>query len=491
MNILLVYPQCPDTFWNLKHILPFISKRSLLPPLGVVTVAAMLPDDWNKKVIDTAIDELTDADIRWADMVLISGMFIQLESARQIINRCKELNTKTVGGGPLFTAAPDMFDDVDHLILNEGELTIAPFIEDLKNGCAKHVYTCDGWADITETPAPRWDLIDMKKYASMCVQYSRGCPFGCDFCDVTKLFGNRMRLKTAEQLIAEFDNLYENGWRGSVFVVDDNFIGNKTELKKNVLPAMIEWMQQRDYPFQFNTQVSINLADDDELMELMARAGFDAVFIGIETTDEDSLKECNKGQNRNRDLVACVKKIQQFGLQVQAGFIIGFDSDRPTIFENMINFIQSSGIITAMVGLLRAPRGTALYKRMEDENRLLDTLSGDNTDTTINFIPKMDHDLLVSGFQKVISTIYSPRNYCERTMNLLKNYKPVKKKSQMRFSDIKTLAKSTWKIGICSSGRRYFWKPILWTLFRKPQLLNVAITASIYGLHFKKIFQTY
>jgi radical SAM superfamily enzyme YgiQ (UPF0313 family) len=451
----------------------------------------MLPDEWSKKIVDIAVDELTDEDIQWADMVFISGMFIQLESARQIIDRCKKLNTKTVGGGPLFTAAPEMFDDVDHLVLNEGELTIAPFLEDLRNGDAKHIYTSDDWADMTDTPAPRWDLIDLKKYAKMCVQYSRGCPFGCDFCDVTKLFGNRMRLKTADQLIAEFDNLYENGWRGSIFVVDDNFIGNKTELKKNVLPAMIKWMQDRDYPFQFTTQVSINISDDDELMELMANAGFEVVFIGIETPDEASLKECNKGQNRNRDLVACVKRIQQFGLQVQAGFIVGFDSDQPSIFENMINFIQSCGIITALVGLLQALRGTALYKRMEDENRLLDMSSGDNTDTTINFIPKMDHDELVNGFRKVISTIYSPRKYCERTMTLLKNYKPIKKKKRVRLSDIKTLVKSMWRIGICTSDRRYFWKPILWTLFRKPQLLNVAITASIYGLHFKRIFRAY
>ena len=491
MKILLVYPQGPDTFWNLKHILPFISKKSLLPPLGLVTVAAMIPDDWSKKIIDTSIDELTDEDIQWADMVFISGMHIQLEAVRKIIDRCKKLDTKTVGGGPLFTGAPDLLDDVDHLILNEAEITLKPFIEDLQKGQAKHIYTTADWADITETPAQNWDLIDITRYASMCVQFSRGCPFGCDFCDVTKLFGNRMRLKTAEQFIAEFDNLYERGWRGDIFIVDDNFIGNKTELKKNVLPALIEWMQARDYPFQFNTQVSINISDDDELMEMMAKAGFEKVFIGIETPHEDSLTECNKGQNTNRDLVGCVKKIQQFGIQVQAGFIVGFDSDQSSIFQSMIDFIQASGIITAMVGLLRAPYGTALYKRMERENRLLDTISGDNTDTIINFIPKMDHDELVSGFQRIISTIYSPQNYCKRTMTLLKNFKPMKKKTQLHLSDLKTLSKTIWQIGICDSKRWYFWKPVLWTLFRKPQLLNVAVTASIYGLHFKRIFNSY
>lgn len=491
MNILLVYPQCPDTFWNLKHILPFLSKKSILPPLGLLTLAAMLPKNFSKRMIDMAITELTDDDIRWADMVFISGMYVQLDGARAVVDRCKQLETTTVGGGPLFTANPEIFDDVDHLVLNEAEVTLQPFLDDLSNGTPKHLYTSSEYPDIKTTPAPQWDLIDINKYASMCVQYSRGCPFGCDFCDVTKLFGNRMRLKTADQLIAEFDSLYESGWTGPVFVVDDNFIGNKKDLKKNVLPALIEWMEERNYPFQFNTQVSINMADDDELMNLMVRAGFETVFIGIETPDENSLKECGKGQNTNRNLVDCVKKAQSFGLQVQAGFIVGFDSDQPNVFDSMIKFIQDSGIMTAMVGLLRAPRGTALYKRMKKENRLLDTLSGDNTDMITNVKTIMDNDVLMAGYRKIINTVYSPKEYCKRTMTFLKNYKPIKKNTRLNFDDLKKLARSAWSMGILNKGRRYYWKPLLWTLIYRPRLMNVTISAAIYGFHFKKIFNNF
>ena len=300
-----------------------------------------------------------------------------------------------------------------------------------------------------------------------------------------------MRLKSAGQLIAEFDSLYQSGWRGQVFVVDDNFIGNKKDLKKNVLPALIEWMQARNYPFQFNTQVSINIADDEELMTLMARAGFVTVFIGIETPDENTLKECRKGQNTNRDLVDSVKKVQAFGLQVQAGFIVGFDSDKPSAFDTMIKFIQDSGILTAMVGLLNAPRGTALYKRMKSENRLLDTLSGDNTDLETNVKTIMDKDTLIAGYKKIINTVYSPKQYYKRTMTFLRNYKPAKEKSPLRFDDFKKFARSTWSMGIRNTGRRYYWKPLLWTLFNRPALINVAISASIYGFHFKKIFSNY
>jgi len=492
MKILLVYPDCPDTFWNLKYALKFISKKVSLPPLGLLTVAAMLPKQWEKKLIDMNLETLTDSDIHWADYVFISAMVLQKKSVEKIIQKCKNLRTKIVAGGPLFTSANELFDDIDHLILNEAEITLPLFLQDIKNGNPKHIYKSQQWADITKTPVPLWELLDMNKYAYMSMQYSRGCPFSCDFCGVTSLFGNKMRLKTEDQLLAELEDLYLKGWRGYLFIVDDNFIGNKNQLKKHLLPAMINWMKNRNYPFMFNTQVSINIADDTELMKLMVEAGFNIVFIGIETPHEKGLIECEKHQNKNRDLIDCVKKIQSYGLQVQGGFILGFDSDIPSIFDKLISFIQKSGIVTAMVGLLNAPRGTKLYDRLDRENRLLGDASGDNTDLSMNFIPKMDHQQLIEGYKSVISKIYSHKYYYERIFTLFKNYKPIKKqKIKIDIPEINALIKSIWYIGIKERGKIYYWKLILWTLFRRPQLLQLAITFAIYGFHFRKIFAKY
>ncbi|MBW8017485.1 MAG: DUF4070 domain-containing protein [Planctomycetes bacterium] len=489
MNALLVYPRCPDVFWNLKHILRFMSRKALLPPLGLLTVAAMLPDSWNIKVVDTAVTKLTDEDIGWADMVFISGMYVQGRNVRQIVDRCKEDGVTTVGGGPLFTVETESFDDVDYLVLGEAEITLPMFLKDLELGCAGHIYRTSEFADIKETPPPRWDLIDVNKYLCMGIQYSRGCPFGCDFCEVTKLFGHRMRLKSADQLIAEFENLYQAGWVGSVFVVDDNFIGNKAVVKRDVLGALTEWMKKRNYPFYLNTQVSINIADDEELMSMMSEAGFEKVFVGIETVDEQCLQECSKVQNANRDLVECVKKIQNFGLEVQAGFIVGFDSDKASVFEDMINFIQTSGILTAMVGLLSAPKGTELYNRLAAENRLLGTGVYEDDEFKVSFVPKMDKDQLERGYKRVLSTIYSPKLYYQRMMTMLKNYKPRKKKTRLRLLALEALGKSIWLIGICGKDRRYFWRPFLWTLFRRPHLLHVTIFAAMCGYHYRMLFE--
>ncbi|MHC4574427.1 MAG: B12-binding domain-containing radical SAM protein [Planctomycetota bacterium] len=492
MNILLVYPECPDTFWSFKHALKIISRKATLPPLGLLTVAAMLPKDWQKKLVDMNVERLLDKDIQRADYVFISGMFIQKESAKRLVDRCKRLGARTVGGGPLFTSGYQYFDEVDHFVLNEAEITLPLFLEDLRRGRPKRIYTTDQWADMRNTPTPLWDLLDMKKYASMSIQYSRGCPFSCEFCDITMLFGNRIRTKSRDQILAELDSLYARGWREPVFVVDDNFIGNKRELKRHVLPAMIRWMEKRKHPFTLNTQVSINLADDEELMELMVRAGFDAVFVGIETPDEDSLAECNKLQNRNRDLVACVKKIQRFGMQVQGGFILGFDSEKPSVFETLIQFIQNSGIVSAMVGLLNAPRGTKLYNRLLKENRVLSDATGDNTDLSMNFIPRMKCEELIEGYKKVVRTIYSHKLYYERIATFLKNYKPLQIRApQLSRHNIKTLIKSMWFLGLREKGRRYYWRLVLWSAFRRPQVLQLAVTFAIYGFHFRKIFENY
>ena len=492
MKILLVYTEYPETFWSFKHALKFISKKASFPPLGLLTIASMLPKEWEKKLVDMTTATLNDRDIQWADYVFISAMSIQREFVKKVIAKCKRLGTKIVAGGPLFTTGYEDFEDVDHFVLNEAEITLPPFLEDLKEGHPKHIYTSDEWPDIEKTSTPLWELVDMKKYASMCIQFSRGCPFNCEFCDVTLLFGHKMRIKTKDQILAELESLYSQSWRGAVFIVDDNFIGNKGRLKKEVLPTMIDWMEKRKRPFSFGTQASINLSDDEELMKMMVQAGFDSVFVGIETPDEDSLAECGKIQNKNRDLISCIKKIQRFGLQVQGGFIVGFDSDAPSIFETLIAFIQKSGIVTAMVGLLNAPRGTRLYHRLVKENRLLRNISGDNTDLSINFIPKMNYGSLIKGYKKILRTIYSPKYYYERILTLFINFEPLqKKKSQFRLYHLGAFLKSIWLLGVRGKGRIYYWKVLFWTLFRRPQLFPLAVTYSIYGFHFHKIFRDY
>ena len=487
MKILLVYPECPETFWSFKYALRFISKHASLPPLGLLTVAAMLPAGWDLRLADMNVRKLTDRDLRWADFVFLSAMSIQKVSVMSVIARCKALGVKVIAGGPLFTAMPDEFVDVDHLILNEAEETLPLFLEDLQKGRLRRVYSSTQWAELSKTPVPRFDLLNKKRYASMNVQYSRGCPFDCEFCNITSLFGRVPRTKTSGQLLAEFERLYRGGWRHGVFIVDDNFIGNKAKLKSEVLPAIISWMKERGHPFELSTEASINLADDEELMRLMVRAGFDAVFVGIETPNEESLAECSKIQNKNRDLTACVKKIQKAGLEVQAGFIVGFDNDPSSIFDRLIKFIQESGIATAMVGLLNAPKGTKLYRRMETEGRLVRTVTGDNTDFSINFVPKMNTEDLVSGYRSVLKTIYSPKHYYARVKTFLKEYRPAPlQRFRLPYSHIRAGFVSVFRLGIVGRERFQYWKLLSWSLFNRPRLLPQAITLSIYGHHFRK-----
>jgi radical SAM superfamily enzyme YgiQ (UPF0313 family) len=489
MKILFVYPEYPDTFWSFKHALKFISKKASFPPLGLLTVAAMLPQEWEKKLIDMNVSALIEEDIKWADFVFISAMVVQKRSALEIIKKSRKYGIRVVAGGPLFTTGYKEFDDVDHFVLDEAESTLPSFLDDLKKGCAQHVYSSDERPDIKKTPHPMWNLIDMRKYAAMSIQYSRGCPFNCEFCDIIVLNGNKPRTKSKEQILEEIEILYTRGWRGGVFFVDDNFIGNRKRLKVEILPFLVDWMKQKKYPFHFLTEASINLSDDEELMQLMVKAGFRKVFIGIETPNEDSLAECNKYQNKNRDLIACVKKIQDAGLEVQGGFIVGFDNDPPSIFERQISFIQKSGIVTAMVGLLNAPRGTRLYYRLKKENRLLKDTSGDNTDCSLNFIPKMNVEALINGYKKILHTIYSPKYYYERVMKFLKEYRPeqLKTRTSLKYSYFKAFLKSIWVLGIMGKERLYYWRLVSWTLIRRPRFLSLAISFAIYGFHFRKI----
>jgi radical SAM superfamily enzyme YgiQ (UPF0313 family) len=481
-----VYPEFPDTFWSFKHALKFIRKRAGAPPLGLLTVAAMLPKEWEVQLVDENVGKLTNKDLAWADYVFISGMIVQRDPARKIIDRCKEMGIKVVAGGPLFTCEPELFSDVDHLVLNEGEITLPRFLADLERGTPQHMYATDEYPDIQQTPAPRWDLLKLNRYATMAIQFSRGCPYNCDFCNVTALLGHRPRTKTAEQIIAELDALYAAGWRSPIFFVDDNFIGNKKVLKNEVLPALIEWQKDK-VGIPFNTEVSINIADDQELMHLMVEAGFNTVFVGIETPDEDSLAECSKFQNRGRDLVECVKNIHRAGLQVQGGFIVGFDNDTPSIFQRQIDFIQNSGIVTAMVGLLQAPYGTQLYQRLKGEGRLLDNPSGDNADGWTNIIPKMPIEVLRQGYKNILSHIYSPKHYYERVKTFLREYKPPKFGVYLDFEYVLAFFRSVYQLGIKGVERVHYWRLVLWTLLRRPRLFPLAITLAIYGYHFRRV----
>jgi len=487
LKVLLVYPEYPETFWSFKHALKFVSKKAAYPPLGLMTVAAMLPEEWEKKLIDMNTDTLRDEDITESDYVMISSMDIQLDSAKKVIQRCRELGVKTVAGGPLFTTRPEEFSEVDHLVLGEAEMTLAPFLHDLEKGQAKHIYRSDGFPDIGTSPIPDWALLDMRKYSSMNIQYSRGCPYNCEFCDIVLLNGRIPRTKSAKKLTAEMEALYEAGWRGGVFIVDDNFIGNKTKLKREILPAVAEWMKERNYPFVLNTEVSIDLSDDDELMKLMVDANFGTVFVGIETTEEESLLECGKYQNRNRDLLSSVKKMQQFGLQVQGGFIVGFDHDKPSVFRNMIDFIQKSGIVTAMVGVLTAPTGTRLFMRLKEENRIASEFSGNNTSILTNIVPKMGLKNLEDGYYEILKSIYAPKPYRQRVITFLKNYKPNTPRHVRPLSDsLKAFLKSLWVLGIREKGRIHYWLLLLWTAFFKPSLFPLSVEFAIYGYHFRK-----
>jgi len=493
MKILLFYPKIPKTFWSFEYALPFIGKKAAFPPLGLLTVAALLPKEWDKKLIDLNIQKLSEKDFNWADFIFISAMIVQKESVREIIKLAKRFGKKIVAGGPLFTTGYEEYiNDIDHFVLGEAEVTFPLFLEDFKNGTLEKIYKPNQWPDIRQTPVPFWGLIDMKKYASMSIQFSRGCPFNCEFCDIVLLNGRVQRTKDKEQISRELDVLYNRGWRGSVFFVDDNFIGNKIKLKEEILPAIIKWMEEKKYPFDFNTQASINLADDRELMELMVEAGFNTVFVGIESPNEESLKECGKFQNINRNLLESIKIIQNHGLQVQGGFIIGFDKDTPSIFDQMTLFVQKSGVVTAMVGLLQAPPKTRLWERLKREKRLISQSTGSNTDCTINFQPKMNLPFLISGYKRTVNQIYSPQNYYRRLITFLKEYKPKRQGDyKLNFSHLFAFLKSIWILGIKEKERVYYWKLLFWALFKKPRLFPLTVEMMIKGFHCRKISEEY
>lgn len=485
----MVYPKYPDTYWSFKHALKFISKKAAVPPLGLITVSAMLPSEWQKKLVDLNIEVLENKDIAWADFIFLSGMYVQRNSVNEILERCKNYAAKIVGGGPLFTQDYDNYPQIDYFILNEAEITMPLFLNDLQAGQAKRIYRTDDYADLSLTPVPDYHLLKLRDYAFMSMQVSRGCPFNCDFCEITVLLGHKVRMKSKEQVTNELDALYKQNWRGPVTVVDDNFIGNKKIVKNSILPAMTTWMMAHKYPFKFNAETSINLADDAQLLAMMREAGFESTFIGIETPVEESLHICHKVQNQNRDLLENVRQIQKAGLQVSGGFIVGFDSDTSSVFQRQVDFIQDSGIVSAMVGLLNAPKNTRLYQQMERENRLTVDATGSNTDFTMNFIPKMNNQELLEGYSHIINSIYRVKPYYKRVRKLLMTYTPVKNgKNEIDFRKVKGFIKTIFVLGMYKKGRLEYWKLLAWTLFKKPRLFVDAVTMTVYGYHFRRIY---
>jgi radical SAM superfamily enzyme YgiQ (UPF0313 family) len=484
MNALLIYPQFPDTFWGFKHSLKVIRRKASSPPLGLLTVAGMLPEDWKLLLIDMNVSEVSEDDLAWADVALVSAMVLQRDSAREVIARCKARDVTVIAGGPLFASEHGDFDDVDHFVLGEAEESLPGFLKDFGHGKARRIYESHDWADLRKTPVPRWDLVHPRHYSSRNIQYSRGCPHDCDFCSVTELFGHRPRTKDTAQLIAELDSLYDMGWRETVGFVDDNLIGNRKKLAEELLPAIINWRAGKQ-GMAFAAQVTMNLADDEQLMKLMVRAGFNTVFVGIESVDEESLAECNKRQNERRDLLADVRRMQQAGLQVQGGFIVGFDHDTPGVFERMSAFIQESGIAMAMVGMLQAPAGTRLYKRLSGEGRIRRDMSGDNTGGTTNIVPAMGVEPLEQGYRRMMKRLYSPRNYYKRVRTFLRHYRPGRSRARLRWWHILAFLRSFYFLGIVGKERFHYQGLLVWTLFRNPRAFPTAIVLAISGYHLR------
>jgi radical SAM superfamily enzyme YgiQ (UPF0313 family) len=486
MKILLVYPGNPDTFWSFKHVLRFVGRKSAFPPLGLLTVAAMLPGDWSLRLVDLNVRPLRDADIEWSDVVFLSGMIVHKASAHEVAARCARLGTPVLAGGPLFTTGHQEFPEIGHFVLGEAEGVIGQVIADMRRGALRAKYRAEQWPDVHATPVPRWDLIDLRDYVSMPVQFSRGCPFNCEFCDIVVMNGRVPRTKEPSQVVHELEALRRRGWRDMVFIVDDNFIGNRKRARE-LLRELIAWRARARPSMGFFTEASVNLADDPELCGLMAQAGFTKVFLGLETPSPEGLEECNKAQNRKRDLGDTVRTLQGFGMEVMGGFIVGFDSDPRDIFRRQFEFIQRSGVVTAMVGLLSALPQTALYRRLAAEGRILAETCGNNTDAAINFITRLEPQFLLSGYRDLMRRLYEPRNYYARIRTFLRHYRPQGPSGRLSGADLKAFLKSLWVLGVRHAGRRYYWGLLSATLLASPRKLHAAVELAILGHHFRRI----
>ena len=485
MKALLVYPAYPETFWSFKHVLPFVGRKAAFPPLGLLTVAAMLPEAWEKRLVDANVERLKDADIEWADAVFVSAMLVQDEGAREVMSRAKSAGKLVVAGGPSFLSGRERFPDADHFIVGEAETILPEFLRDMERGEARRVYECEGRPDLAAVPEPLWELVRLKDYVSMSVQYSRGCPFDCEFCGITAMNGRNPRVKSPERMLAELQGLHDAGWRETVFIVDDNFIGNIAHVKR-FLPRLEAWQRERGYPFRFMTEASVNLANDPELMHMMSAANFHKVFIGIETPSVESLEECGKRQNVSTDFAEAVRTIHQNGMQVMGGFIVGFDHDTPAIFEQQMRFIQEIGVVTAMVGILNALPQTRLWHRLQAEKRLTGEAKGENTDTSLNFVPSMGREVLQDGYKRLLDAIYSPKVYYRRINTFLADYIPTSR-GRILGDDMRALFKSMWSVGVVSRARFVYWRLMLKTLITKRKAFPAVVELAILGLHFRRV----
>ena len=491
MKVLLVYPEFPDTYWSFRHALKFEGKCSPFPPLGLLTVSAMLPGGWERRLVDMNVRRLRRSDLEWADLVFASAMIVQKESLERVVRECRELGKRVVVGGPYVSTSAEELPEADHIFVGEAEATLPEFLGDLERGEAKKFYRTAERPALTATPIPHFQLAELERYSAMSIQYSRGCPFNCEFCDIIEIYGRVPRTKTNAQVLAELDALHATGWRGLVFIVDDNFIGNKRNVRL-LMPDLVEWSEAHARPFSFITEASVNLAEDDALLESMRRANFRRVFLGIETPVEESLKEAQKGQNTRRDLLESVRKIQSYGMEVMAGFIVGFDNDPEDIFDRQINFIRESAIPLAMVGLLTALPDTQLWRRLKREGRLLKQSSGSNTEASLNFVPRMDAARLIEGYKRILSTIYSPAEYYQRALECLSHLTqgPEPRRSRLS-SDLASFARVAIALGVRDSARMEFWRYMKRTLTSHRRNFAHAVTLAAMGYHFRELTRSF
>jgi radical SAM superfamily enzyme YgiQ (UPF0313 family) len=492
MRVLLVNPKFPETYWSFRHALPFEGKRSVFPPLGLLTVSSLLPRDCERRLVDLEVEQLKDSHIEWADMIFITGMLAQKKSLHEVVQRGKQRGKLIVLGGPYVTSTIEELPYADHIFQGEAETTLPQFFADLERGQAKRVYKAPERPPLSITPVPDFGLVNLKRYSNMSVQYSRGCPFSCEFCDIIEIYGRVPRTKSNQQMLAEFDALKQLGWRGPLFIVDDNFIGNKKNVRL-LLPDLIEWQKKNGYPFSLLTEASVNLADDDDLLVSMKEAGFRRVFLGIETPVEESLKEAQKSQNRG-NLLDSVRRIQSRGMEVMAGFIVGFDNDPDDIFERQIEFIRESAIPMAMVGMLNALPDTQLWKRLEKEGRLLGAdATGNNTIATVNFIPKMDVEKLVNGYQTIMRTIYKPSEYYRRALESLKRVpQDVPEAHQYHgFKAVKAFLRIAFTLGVLDAERREFWRFFLKAAHEHHDRMTELLRHAAMAYHFRKLNESH
>ncbi|MBE9046767.1 DUF4070 domain-containing protein [Pleurocapsales cyanobacterium LEGE 10410] len=485
MRVLLLYPLFPKSFWSFEKTLALVDCKALLPPLGLITVAAMLPQEWELKLVDHNIQEITESDWDWAELVIISGMIVQKEDMLAQISAAKQRGKLVAVGGPYATTSPQEVESADFLILDEGEITLPMFIKAIEQGDRSGVFRATEKPAVTETPIPRYDLLDLNAYDNMSVQFSRGCPFQCEFCDIIVLYGRKPRTKTPEQLIAELECIYDLGWRGAVFMVDDNFIGNKRNVKL-LLKELKVWMEEKGYPFGFTTEASVDLAKDDELMELMVECNFKKVFLGIETPDQDSLALTNKFQNTRDPLTESIDKITRTGMQVMAGFIIGFDGEKAHAGDRIVQFVEQTGIPMAMFSMLQALPSTALWHRLEKEGRLLNSSANINQTTLMNFVPTRAIEDIATEYVDAFWRLYDPTAYLNRIFRYYMKLGEAKNVVSKRpsWKTIRALSLLLWKQGVLAQTRWLFWRNLIQVLIKKPRQLEMYLTLCAYLEHF-------